>query len=89
MSVTSIRIENDLMSALEHIAHNLRRSKSWVINEALKEYLSHHSLEESRWQDTLAALEDIRMGRVVDSDKVHSWLESWGTDKELKSPRKS
>ncbi len=87
MSVTSVRIENNLMPALDKIAHNLKRSKSWIINEALKEYVAHHMLEQTRWQDTLEALEDIRMGRVVDSDKVHAWLESWGTDNELEPPK--
>ena len=33
-----------------------------------------------RWQDTLEALDDIRMGRVIDGNKVHAWLDSWGAD---------
>jgi predicted transcriptional regulator len=45
-----------------------------------------HILEKQRWQDTLEALEDIRMGRVVDGDKVHAWLENWGAKQERSIP---
>jgi len=88
MSITSIRIEDDLERALEGIAHDMKRPKGWIINEALREYLQRRELEKQRWQDTLEALEDIRMGRVVDGDKVHAWLESWGTNDELPAPIK-
>jgi predicted transcriptional regulator len=83
MSITSVRIEVELEQALDAAANDMRRPKGWVINEALREYLRHRELEKQRWQDTLEALEDIRMGRVVDGNKVHAWLESWGTDEEL------
>jgi len=86
MSITSVRIEDDLEQALEGAAQDMRRTKGWVINEALREYLRHRELEKQRWEDTLEALEDIRMGRVVDGDKVHAWLESWGTDDMLPVP---
>lgn len=86
MSITSVRIEDELEQALDAVAHDIRRSKGWVINEALREYLRRREQEKQRWQDTLEALEDIRMGRVVDGDKVHAWLESWGTDDELPAP---
>lgn len=88
MSVTSVRIEDDLEQALEILAHDMRRPKGWLINEALREYLRRRELDNQRWQDTLEALEDIRMGRTVDGDKVHAWLESWGTDNESPSPLK-
>jgi len=88
MTVTSIRIDDDLEKSLEAAAADLHRPKRWVINDALRKYLEQRQLEKQRWVDTLEALEDIRMGRVVDGDKVHAWLESWGTDNELSAPTK-
>lgn len=88
MSVTSIRIEDEIEPVLEAAAKDMRRSKGWIINEALREYLQNRELEKQRWQETLEALEDIRMGRVVDGDKVHAWLKSWGTENELPPPKK-
>ena len=54
----------------------------------MREFFTGHSEEQNRWNDTLEALEDIRMGRVVDGDKVHAWLESWGRDYEKSPPKK-
>lgn len=88
MAITSVRIEDDLEKSLKLLINQLQRSKGWVINEALREYIAHKLLDEKRWQDTLEALEDIRMGRVVDGSKVHAWLDSWGSDKKKASPKK-
>lgn len=88
MSVTSIRIEQDLERPLKTAATRMQRTQSWIINTALREFLENRNLEEVRWQDTLEALEDIRMNRIVDGDKVHAWLDSWGTQNELEPPIK-
>lgn len=45
-------------------------------------------LGKRRWEETLEALEDIRMGRIIEGNKVHAWLESWGTAKESKATMK-
>lgn len=87
MSVTSVRIEEDLTQLLENVAYTLHRSKGWVINEALRQYLEQRDVEQQRWQETLEALEDVRRGKVVEGDKVHAWMESWGTNKKLKTPK--
>lgn len=86
MGLTSVRLESDLEQSLLIEAKSAHRSKNWIINDALRKYLSHRKLEGQRWQDTLKALEDIRMGRVVDGSKVHAWLRTWGTDSEQEAP---
>jgi predicted transcriptional regulator len=48
--------------------------------------MSVQNLEETRWQETLQALESVRQGKVVDGDTVHEWMKSWGTDNELDPP---
>lgn len=44
-------------------------------------------LEKQRWRETMHALESAGKGRVADGDAVHAWLESWGTDNELRPPK--
>ena len=39
-----------------------------------------------KWQQTLDALDSATQGKVVDASEVHKWLNSWGTDNELKAP---
>lgn len=88
MMHTTIRIEENLEQPLETASHVTGKSKTWITNEALREYLMRVELEKQRWQDTLEALEDIQMGRVVDGEKVHAWLKSWGTAAKLEVPCK-
>lgn len=87
MSVTSIRLQSDLENSLDQLAAKLSRSKNWIINEALKAYIFAQQQEEHRWKETLSALASVQSGQVVDGDKVHAWLDSWGTDNELPVPK--
>lgn len=86
MSVTSIRLQKDLETPLDELAKKLQRSKNWIINQAIKEFVERGNLEEKRWAETVQALDSVEQGKVVGSEKVHRWLESWGADDELPPP---
>lgn len=86
MSVTTVRLQADIEKHLEAIASRLQRSKGWVINQALTEYIEKQQLDMDRWQQTLEAMESAAKGNVVDADDVHDWLGSWGTGNEQKAP---
>ena len=77
MSITSIRLTDDINKPLESLASKLDRSKNYLINQAIKEFLQRQSMDESRWEDTLAALKSIKFGKTIDSNEVASWLKSW------------
>ncbi len=87
MSVTTVRLQTEVEQHLEAIANRLQRSKGWVINQALSEYIEKQLLEQARWQQTLEAMESAAQGKVVDSEEVHGWLASWGSDAEQDAPR--
>ena len=87
MSVTTVRLQAEVEQHLEAIATRLNRSKGWVINQALSEYIDKQELELERWKQTLAAMESAVQGKVVDADEVHDWLNSWGSDNERGAPR--
>ena len=86
MSVTTVRLQPELESGLEAMADKLNRSKSWLINQALREYLEREEQALSRWLETLRAMESVTQGRVVSGESVHEWLRSWGTKDELPPP---
>ena len=88
MGITSIRLTDDIEKPLESLAKKLDRSKNYIINQAIKEFLVKQSLEGSRWQDTLEALESIKAGKSIDEADVNAWLNSWGTGAR-KTPHKS
>lgn len=87
MSVTTVRLPPEIEEGLEAIASKLDRTKSWIINQALREFLESQALEQERWQQTLQAMESVAKGNVVSGDAVHAWLNSWGDASELPPPK--
>ena len=87
MSITSIRLADDLDKPLESLAKKLDRSKNHLINQAIKEFLTRQSLEESRWADTLEALESVKAGKTIAEEDVNAWLNSWGTGERKEPPK--
>lgn len=87
MSVTSIRLNSEVESPLEDLAKKLDRSKNYLINQAIKEFVARQSMEEARWVDTQAALESVKSGKSISEKKVKAWLESWGAKNEKAPPR--
>jgi predicted transcriptional regulator len=87
MSVTTVRLQPEVEEGLEAMAGKLQRSKSWLINQAVREYVERQQQEQSRWQETLKAMESVAQGKVVSGDAVHTWLRSWGQPGELPPPK--
>jgi predicted transcriptional regulator len=79
----SVRLQPELNDQLAAIATVLDRPKSWVIEQAVKDYVA---LEEWR----LAAIDEgIRAadeGRVASHEDVVAWVRSWDQDDELAPP---
>jgi predicted transcriptional regulator len=86
MSVTTIRLQPDIENDLQSVINSSHRSKNWLINQAIREFIDRQSLEQKRWSETLDAMGSVASGLVVDGEQVHTWLQSWGTDKELSPP---
>ena len=87
MSVTSVRLQPEIENPLEKLAIKLDRSKNYLINQAIKEFIARKALDEQKWNDTLEALDSIKSNRVVDEQQVNEWLDSWGKDNENKPPK--
>ncbi len=86
MSVTSVRLQPEIENPLEKLANKLDRSKNYLINQAIKEFLVRNSLEEKKWNETLEALDSVKSNRIVAEQDVNEWLDSWGKDNEIKPP---
>ena len=87
MGVTSVRLQPEIENPLEKLAHKLDRSKNYLINQAIKEFIARKTLEENKWNQTLEALESVKSGRLVEEQDVNEWLDSWGKDTEIKPPK--
>jgi predicted transcriptional regulator len=79
----SVRLPPELNQQVADIAQALDRPKSWVIEQAIKDFVAVQA-----WH--LAAIdegiEDADAGRVVSHDDVAAWVRSWGKPDELPMP---
>ena len=88
MGVTSIRLSADVEAPLETLAQRLDRSKNYLINQAIKEFVARQAMDDARWEDTLKALASIKEGKSRDESEVGSGRRSWGTDDESPAPQR-
>mgnify|MGYP005817008917 CR=1 FL=1 len=87
MSITTVRLRPEVEASLAEMAGKLRRTKSWLINEAIVQFIHSQEQAQTRWQETLQAMESVARGEVVSGEAVHAWLRSWGTPEELPPPK--
>lgn len=88
MGVTSVRLTDELQDQLEETAERLRRSKGWIISEALNEFIAKEERALTRIERSRKALDQVEAGQVVDGNEVMAWIASWGSDKESRPPKK-
>ncbi len=86
MGVTSIRLNPDIEKPLADLTQQLDRSKNYLINQAVAEFISRQAMEKQRWQDTLEALESVKNNQLIDAKSVEKWMDSWGSEDELPTP---
>jgi len=87
MGVTSIRLQPEVEKPLEMLSKKLDRSRNYLINQAIKEFIENKAIEDKRWTETLLALESVKSGAVVEETEVIDWLKSWGSKNEEKPPK--
>lgn len=68
----TVRAESDLVHQLDHLADSLDRSRNYLVNQALKEYLKHHA-----WQidKIIRGIEAADRGELVDHNDMMRELE--------------
>ncbi len=80
----SVRLESALNDRITAIATALDRPKSWVIEQAVRDFVAMQE-----WQ--LAAIDEgisaADAGRIVAHDDVVAWVQSWGRPDELPAPK--
>jgi predicted transcriptional regulator len=87
MSTTSFSIDNDLQYKLEATSNRLKRTKGWIINEALRQYIEQEDRKLKMLEETKEAIADIEASRIISGEEVMQWLESWGSFQEKAAPK--
>ena len=71
----TVRISSDTQKKLDDVAVSVDRSRNWVINEAIENYLSVYEWLEKRIRDRLNSAKNG--GVFLNSDQVDKIVESF------------
>jgi predicted transcriptional regulator len=80
----SVRLDPALNERLAAIAEDLDRPKSWVIEQAVREFVA---AREAQLAAIDAGIEEADSGRVIPHEEVAAWVHSWDQADELPMPK--
>jgi predicted transcriptional regulator len=79
----SVRLPDDLRAEVDQFAKATRRSRSFVVKEAVEAYMA----ERKAYLEAIdEAIKEADEGIFISGEAVDAWLASWGTDQELPVP---
>lgn len=83
---TSVKLDNELKSRIQHLAEARQRSPHWIMCEAIRDYVEREEKRESFKQEALHAWESYQEnGLHLTHEEADSWLAKLeeGEDAEL------
>jgi predicted transcriptional regulator len=80
----SVRLEPALNDRVTAVATALDRPKSWVIEQAVRDFVA---VQEWQLAAIDAGISAADAGRVVAHEDVVAWVQSWGRPDELPMPK--
>jgi predicted transcriptional regulator len=80
----SVRLQPELNDRIEAIATVLERPKSWVIEQAVKDFVAVQEWQIAAIDEGIKAADE---GLVVAHEEVVAWVRSWGQSDELPMPK--
>lgn len=84
---TSVKLDADLKSRIQHLAELRHRSAHWIMREAIRDYVEREETRESFKQEALASWQAYQeTGQHLTGQEVRHWLSTWGTAHEKEIP---
>lgn len=83
MRILTTRLPVPLAKKVDEISQRLERSKGWILQQALVDWIDR---EEERTRLTFEGLADVDAGRVIDHPIVQAWANSLDSDHPLPPP---
>jgi predicted transcriptional regulator len=65
--VVTAKLPDDLVSQMDEVADRIDRSKSWIVRQAVSEWLAE---EQRRYELTLEALKSVDEGRTFSQEEI-------------------
>jgi predicted transcriptional regulator len=87
MQATTIRCDASVLHQLDALAEARNRSRTWIINQALTEYIAREEKREKFKEHVLKSWRQYQeTGLHVIDDEITAWLETWGSEHEMEAP---
>ncbi len=83
-TVLSVRVPEELKDQLDFLAKATRRSKAFLAEEAIADYIKRNAWKAKELQE---ALLEADKGVFISHDAMISWVDSLGSEKELSPPK--
>jgi predicted transcriptional regulator len=80
--VVTAKLPDDVVSRMDEVAERIERSKSWIVREALVQWLAE---EQRRYELTLEAIKDVDEGRLISQHELEEWVVQKKRDARTKS----
>lgn len=80
--VVTAKLPGALVSRLDEVADRIDRSKSWIVRQAVSEWLAE---EQRRYELTLEALKSVDEGRTLSHEEVLARVEQRKERRETQS----
>ena len=84
---TSIKIDEDLKTRIQHLAGVRRRSAHWIMREAIQQYVEREEKREAFKQDALRAWNEYQSAGVhVTAAEADEWLAKLEEGRDVELP---
>ncbi|MFO7883821.1 MAG: ribbon-helix-helix protein, CopG family [Desulfobacteraceae bacterium] len=77
MKVTTVRMDEDILGRINGLARELKRSRSWVIKEAIERFLDY---EEWYIQEVRKGIDEVSRGEIATSKEVKNRFQKYGVN---------
>jgi len=85
---TSVKLDDELKSRIQHLAETRHRSAHWIMLEAIRGYVEREEKRESFKQDALLAWEAYQEnGRHLTLEEADAWLAKLEAGEDAEPPK--
>ncbi len=77
MKATTVRMDEDILGRIDGLAKELKRSRSWVIKEAIERFLDY---EEWYIQEVRKGIDEVSRGEIATPEEVNDRFRKYGVN---------
>lgn len=77
MKATTVRMDEDILGRIDGLATELKRSRSWVIKEAIERFLDY---EEWYVQEVRKGIDEVSRGEIATPEEVKGRFRKYGVN---------